>query len=85
MTKKIFTLLAFTLTTLTASAQENKWFQDLKLSGYGMVQYQASDKENDEQNTFNLRLVRVALDGRAHDDFSYKLKMQVNGNTREGS
>lgn len=85
MTKKIFTLLALTLTTLTASAQENKWFQDLKLSGYGMVQYQASDKENDEQNTFNLRLVRVALDGRAHDDFAYKLQMQVNGNTSEGS
>lgn len=85
MTKKIFTLLALTLTTLTAGAQENKWFQDLKLSGYGMVQYQASDKENDEQNTFNLRLVRVALDGRAHDDFAYKLQMQVNGNTSEGS
>ena len=71
------------VTALTAKAQENKWFQDLKLSGYGMIQYQASDKVNAEENSFNLRLVRLALEGRAHDDFYYKAQMQVNGTTKD--
>ena len=71
------------VTALTAKAQENKWFQDLKLSGYGMIQYQASDKVNAEENSFNLRLVRLALEGRAHNDFYYKAQMQVNGTTKD--
>ena len=53
-------------TALTASAQ-SEWFQNVKFSGYGMVQYQASDQEDTENNGFNLRLVRMALEGRAHD------------------
>ena len=74
-------MLAGALVALTANAQKSEWFQNLKLSGYGMVQYQASDKENAEQNSFQLRLVRVALDGRAADDFAYKAQMQINGNS----
>jgi hypothetical protein len=50
-----------------------------------MVQYQAQEKVDDNENTFNLRLVRVALDGRAHNSFAYKMQMQINGNTSEGS
>ena len=67
-------------TALTASAQ-SEWFQNVKFSGYGMVQYQASDQEDAENNGFNLRLVRMALEGRAHDDFYWKVQMQINGNT----
>lgn len=74
-------MLAGALVALTANAQKSEWFQNMKLSGYGMVQYQASDKENAEQNYFQLRLVRVALDGRAADDFAYKAQMQINGNS----
>ena len=74
-------MLAGALVALTANAQKSEWFQNMKLSGYGMVQYQASDKENAEQNSFQLRLVRVALDGRAADDFAYKAQMQINGNS----
>lgn len=85
MKKKMAALLALALVAVGAGAQENKWFQDLKLSGYGMVQYQGQDKVDNEQNTFNLRLVRVALEGRAHSDFYYKAQMQINGNTSEGS
>lgn len=85
MKKRYFSLLVMVFTAMMASAQENKWFQDLKLSGYGMIQYRAQDKITDEQNTFNLRLVRVAIEGRAHDDFYYKAQMQINGNTSEGS
>jgi hypothetical protein len=46
-----------------------------------MVQYQASDKDGAESNAFNLRLVRMALEGRAHEDFYWKVQMQINGNT----
>jgi hypothetical protein len=53
----------------------------VKFSGYGMVQYQASDKDGAENNGFNLRLVRMALEGRAHEDFYWKVQMQINGNT----
>ena len=74
-------MLAVAFVALSAKAQKNEWFQNLKLSGYGMIQYQASDKENAEQNSFQLRLVRVALDGRAANDFAYKAQMQINGNS----
>ena len=66
--------------TLGTQAQ-NEWFQNVKFSGYGMVQYQASDKDGAENNGFNLRLVRMALEGRAHEDFYWKVQMQINGNT----
>ena len=81
--KKILATLLLVGTALTAGAQENKWFQDLKLSGYGMVQYQGTDKKNAENNSFNLRLVRVAIEGRAHQDFYYKAQMQINGTTKD--
>lgn len=80
MTKRIIPLLAFTFISVLAGAQETKWYDNMKLSGYGMVQYQASDQENKEQNTFNLRLARLALEGRPHKDFYYKAQMQLNGN-----
>ena len=66
--------------TLGAKAQ-SEWFQNVKFSGYGMVQYQASDQDGAENNGFNLRLVRMALEGRAHTDFYWKVQMQINGNT----
>ncbi len=85
MMKRLFAVQLLALAALTTSAQQSQWFQDLRISGYGMVQYQAQDKITDEQNSFGLRLVRVALDGRAHQDFYYKAQMQINGNTSEGS
>ena len=87
--KKMMTMLALGLTTLAAGAQEKKtvelpaWVQSMKLSGYGMVQYQGLDKKDAESNSFNLRLVRLALEGRAHKDFYYKAQMQINGTTKD--
>ena len=81
--KKLIAILTLAVATTTASAQTNKWFQDMKVSGYGMLQYQASDKKHDEQNSFNLRLARLAIEGRAHDDFYYKVQMQINGTTKD--
>ena len=64
-----------------SSQAQSEWFQNVKFSGYGMVQYQASDKDGSENNGFNLRLVRMSLEGRAHEDFYWKAQMQINGNT----
>ena len=46
-----------------------------------MVQYQGMDKENAHENSFNLRLVRLALEGRIQQDWFWKAQMQINGNT----
>jgi hypothetical protein len=84
MQKTLMTVVAATIIT-GATAQDKKWYDNIKLSGYGMVQYQGSDKENDENNSFNLRLARVSAEARPHKDFYAKAQMQVNGNTSEGS
>lgn len=73
--------------TLAASAQEKKtvelpaWLNNVKFSGYGMVQYQGHDKEGAEENSFQLRLLRLALDGRIQNDWYWKMQIQMNGNT----
>ena len=85
MKKTFIAMMAMLMTAATAGAQDNKWLQDVRLSGYGMIQFQGQDKVTDKQNTFNLRLARVSLEGRAHNDFAYKAQMQINGNTSEGS
>jgi len=74
-----------------AQAQEKKegktiiklpqWISDVKLSGYGMLQYQATSQEGAKANTFNLRMARIALDGRIVKDFYWKAQIQFNGNT----
>ena len=78
--KKVL-IAALMMGTALSSQAQNEWFQNVKFSGYGMVQYQASDKDEAETNGFNLRLVRMALEGRAHQDFYWKVQMQINGNT----
>lgn len=78
--KKVLLAALMMGATLGAQAQ-SEWFQNVKFSGYGMVQYQASDQDAKESNGFNLRLVRMALEGRAHEDFYWKAQMQINGNT----
>lgn len=70
-----------------ASAQEKKtielpaWLNNVKFSGYGMVQYQGLDKEDAHENSFQLRLVRLALEGRIQQDWYWKMQLQLNGNT----
>lgn len=80
-------LLAATALLLStgASAQEKAptWINHVKLSGYGMVQYQASDKTDAKANSFNLRLARISLDGRILNDFYWKAQIQFNGNTSQ--
>lgn len=82
--KKILAV-ALCLSTLTiTSAQELKlpaWLNDIKLSGYGIIQFQYSSQENIKANSFNLRMVRVSIDGHLLNHFYWKAQIQFNGNT----
>ena len=85
---KILTSLALAaLATISASAQDKKpriqVLSDIKFSGYVMTQFQASDQEDKESNSFNIRMVRMALEGRLMQDFYWKVQIQANGNTSD--
>ena len=75
------------LTAVSASAQKKQtieipaWLSNVKLSGYGMTQYQYSGQKDAESNSFNIRMARIALEGRIADDFYWKTQIQFNGNT----
>ncbi len=83
------TALFLALSMAVANAQEEtsrgiklpSWFGNMKLSGYGIVQYQYSGQRGAESNTFNLRIARLSLDGRIAKDFYWKTQVQFNGNT----
>ena len=86
--KVLFALLL--AQSLKVGAQEKKsWISNVKLSGYGMVQYQYNGNEStaadehgtNKSNSFNLRLARFTLDGRVLEDFYWKAQVQFNGNT----
>ena len=89
--KKLLLVICLLLGVATLQAQDEKkegktiklpsWISDVKLSGYGMLQYQASTQKNAKANTFNIRMGRIALDGRIVNDFYWKAQIQFNGNT----
>ena len=84
--KRILTLTILMAAVLSTQAQEEqtKWYDNLKLSGYGMLQYQGNDKKDDEQNTFNLRLLRLMLDGKI-GDVDWRVQAQGSSTTGPGS
>ena len=77
----IMTLFAVIFHTADTLAQMPAWLSNVKLSGYGITQYQYSSQENAKSNSFNLRLARISLDGRIVNDFYWKAQIQFNGNT----
>lgn len=87
--KTLATLALAALAFGSVSAQEKeaklRVLSDIKFSGYIMSQYQYSDKESNKGekdiNSFNIRMVRMALEGRVAKDFYWKAQLQVNGNT----
>ena len=96
MKKKILTILALVLTVIAANAQEQpkKWYDNIKFSGYGMLQYQWQDPykvttdeagnviaEKNESNTFKLRLLRMILDGKIGD---FDWRAQIQGTNAKG-
>ncbi len=88
MKKTILSTSLAILFTASMAAQEKKEVKlsvlsDVKFSGYVMSQFQYSDQENEESNTFNIRMVRMALEGRLIKDFYWKVQLQANGNTSD--
>ena len=86
--KKLLVSLFVACLALTTNAQEKEktikipdWIQDVKLTGYGMLQYQANGQEGAKSNSFSLRMLRLSLDGRIANDFYWKAQIQFNGNT----
>ena len=81
--KKVIFVMFLSVIAIGMKAQEQKatWINNVKLSGYGMTQYQMSTLEGAKENSFNLRLARLALDGRIMNDFYWKVQIQINGNT----
>ncbi|SFG09202.1 porin [Prevotella sp. KH2C16] len=77
----IIALLAFIAISTNAQEKKQAWINNVKLSGYGIVQYQSSSQEDAKSNSFNLRIARVSLDGRVLKDFYWKAQIQFNGNT----
>ena len=74
MLKKLIFAAALLALPVAGNAQI-KLSDDVKLSGYGMLQYQAEDKDGGDHNEFNLRLMRAILDGKYHD-FDWRVQIQ---------
>ena len=61
-----------------------QWMKDIKFSGYGILQYQSEDKEGDSHNEFNLRQLRLILDGKI-GDFAWRAQIQATSNAGPGN
>ena len=81
----IMALMAAAVTTAGAQKKQTielpSWLSNVKLSGYGMLQYQYSGQKDTESNSFNVRMGRISLEGRIAQDFYWKAQVQFNGNT----
>lgn len=74
-------LASMVMTSANAQTKSGAWINNVKLSGYAMTQYQYSGQADAKSNSFNLRLGRISLDGRAAEDWYWKVQLQFNGNT----
>lgn len=85
--KKNIIMALMAVASVSVSAQQKQtieipsWLSNVKLSGYGMTQYQYSGQKDAESNSFNIRMARIALEGRIAGDFYWKTQIQFNGNT----
>lgn len=85
--KKTIIMALMAVASVSASAQQKQtieipsWLSNVKLSGYGMTQYQYSGQKDAESNSFNIRMARISLEGRIAGDFYWKTQIQFNGNT----
>lgn len=70
-----------TMSSLSLFAQKAAWCDNIRVSGFAIAQYQWSNPKDNEANTFNLRMARVALDGKVAGDFYWKTQIQITGNT----
>ncbi|MBP5409069.1 MAG: porin [Prevotella sp.] len=93
MKKLMILALLVTGFALTSNAQEEKkktvielpqWVKNIKLSGYGMLQYQVQNPDDKTENSFNLRLMRLILDGKI-SDFAWRIQFQGSSNAGPGN
>ena len=99
--KRLTWLMALLIATVcTVSAEEAEmqekkdkatievpaWVKNIKVSGYGMLQYQFEDAEKTDgkHNEFNLRLARVIFDGKI-GDFDWRAQFQGTSNAGPGN
>lgn len=89
--------MALLAVALASNAQEKKWYDNFKFSGYGMLQYQGTDKYSnaqqsdgqtvavkDHDNSFKLRLLRMILDGKI-GEFDWRAQVQGTNATGPGT
>ena len=85
MKKKVLItcMLLFAVLNIQAqqAQQDKKWYDTFKFSGYGMLQYQYQDRNETKTNTFNLRLMRMILDGKIGD---FDWRAQIQGTNAKG-
>ena len=74
-------LLAFAVLSASAQEKDKKWYDNIKFSGYGQLQYQMEDKEGGKHNEFNIRLMRMILDGKIGD---FDWRAQIQGSNAKG-
>ena len=94
MRKLMFLVLMTTGFALTVNAQDSEqkkkvielpqWVKDIKISGYGMLQYQAQNPDEKSENAFNLRLMRLIMDGKI-GDFAWRAQVQGSSNAGPGN
>lgn len=70
-------------TAVNAQTKLPEWLNMFKLSGYGMVQYQASGQKGAKANSFNIRLGRIIIDATPHPDWTARVQFQYNGSTAD--
>ncbi len=74
-------ILLFASTASPAQDMNGATISGPELSGYVIGRYQASLKDGDKSNSFEIRMARLSLSGHIFGDFEYRIQGQVNGNT----
>ena len=77
-----FLVLAMLLAPLASSAQtgwSKDWFQNVKLGGCVVGEYQYNGKEGAKKNEFSTRYVRLDLSGTVAKEFDFRIHAQLNG------
>lgn len=79
--RKLYISALLAMSSLSLFAQKSTWADNIRISGFAIAQYQWTNPKDNEANTFNLRMARLALDGKVAGDFYWKTQLQITGNT----
>ncbi|MDV3123114.1 porin [Segatella copri] len=79
--RKLYISALLAMSSLSLFAQKSTWADNIRISGFAIAQYQWTNPKDNEANSFNLRMARLALDGKVAGDFYWKTQLQITGNT----